>query len=250
MVVLLMTWAALVVVLYAGSVWFQGFLYSEPERQLYWRGPAAATLLGLLLAGWCWLDVRNPERYDSLFRFSSREETTYNDFWVEKDNKERVQYRKRLIAQGSRPARAEYHETTPPFKIWSRSDVIIIKDKDQEVRFEAERDRHKNYAVERGKSLRYVDPRGRYMTEDFPGTVVSSRSGFTNLALNFLHFLVWFLCLWLLLRYQWSHALGLAAVFWGAMTVLVVPILIDKANEAGRKRQQDAIQIQRPSDAK
>ncbi|HMC63794.1 MAG TPA: hypothetical protein VKI65_02535, partial [Gemmataceae bacterium] len=31
--------------------------------------------------------------------------------------------------------------------------------------------------------------------------------------------------LWLLLRFQWSHALGLAVVFWLVMTLLILPML-------------------------
>ena len=33
-----------------------------------------------------------------------------------------------------------------------------------------------------------------------------------NLLLNLAHLLVWFLAFWLLLEFQWSHALGLAAI--------------------------------------
>src|SRR5207244_3345567 len=136
------------------------------------------------------------------------------------------------------PGRTEYRETNPPQRVWSRSDAIIIKDKDQQVRFEAERDRDKNFKVKQGErqiALRYVDARGRYMTEEYPGVVTNERWGifFANLGLNGLHFLLWFLCLWLLTRYQWSHALGLAVVFWAIMTVLIVPILVDRANESG-----------------
>lgn len=251
-IVLVLTWAALVVVLYAGSVWFQPFLYSEPAPQLSWGAPAAGTALALLLAGWCWFDVRDPEKYDALFRFSTREETKYDDIWVEKDNKQLVQYHKSLVPQGTRPPRTEYRETNPPYRVWSRSDAIIVKDKDQQIRFEAERDRDKNYKIPQGKSLRYVDARGRFMTEEYPGIVTNERWGIflANLGLNLLHFLLWFLCLWLLTRYQWSHALGLAFVFWVIMTVLIVPILVDRANESGRKRQQDAIQTQRAGEGK
>ena len=34
--ILLLVWAGLVVLLWAGSVWFQGYIYSEPAPQLVW----------------------------------------------------------------------------------------------------------------------------------------------------------------------------------------------------------------------
>ena len=34
--ILLLIWAGLVVLLWAGSVWFQGYIYSEPAPQLVW----------------------------------------------------------------------------------------------------------------------------------------------------------------------------------------------------------------------
>ena len=50
--------------------------------------------------------------------------------------------------------------------------------------------------------------------------------------LNFLHLGVWFVCLWLLLRFQWSHALGLAIVFCLAMTLVVLPMLFTRTERA------------------
>ena len=49
-----------------------------------------------------------------------------------------------------------------------------------------------------------------------------------NMFLNFFHFCLWFICLWLLLRFQWSHALGLAFVMWIAMSLAVLPMLFEQ----------------------
>jgi hypothetical protein len=35
--------------------------------------------------------------------------------------------------------------------------------------------------------------------------------------------------LWLLLRFQWHHALGLAVVLWLSLILTIVPILLAKA---------------------
>ena len=55
---------------------------------------------------------------------------------------------------------------------------------------------------------------------------------FLNLFFNLFFFVLWFAGLWLLLRYQWSHAFGLALVFWVAMTLIVVPMILDYAEQA------------------
>ena len=47
--------------------------------------------------------------------------------------------------------------------------------------------------------------------------------------LNVLHLGVWFVCLWLLLRFQWSHALGLAAAVWLVLTLTFLPPLLQLA---------------------
>jgi hypothetical protein len=70
------------------------------------------------------------------------------------------------------------------------------------------------------------------MTEDSLGRVSTPKRGllFGNLLLNGLHFVAWFLCLWLLLRFQWSHALGLAIPLWLALSLSVVPFLLGKTS--------------------
>src|SRR5262249_15796468 len=85
-----------------------------------------------------------------------------------------------------------------------------------------------HYKVEPGQDLRYVDDHGRVMTEGNMGRIYTFRSGvfFTYAFLNVFLLVVWFLGLWLLLRYQWSHALGLAVVCWLAMILLIIPMMV------------------------
>ena len=68
------------------------------------------------------------------------------------------------------------------------------------------------------------------MTDDTIGEISTTRYGilFCNLLLNFAHLLVWFLCLWLLLQFQWPHALGLALAFWLAFGLAVWPVLRER----------------------
>src|SRR5205085_4888652 len=57
-----------------------------------------------------------------------------------------------------------------------------------------------------------------------------------NLFLNFTHFLLWWLALWLLLRFQWSHALGLGFVLWLLFTLIFLPMLLDQAAQVAESK--------------
>jgi hypothetical protein len=58
-----------------------------------------------------------------------------------------------------------------------------------------------------------------------------------NLFLNFLHLLIWFIALWLLLRFQWPHALGLAIVLWAVMLLFIVPQVLKLAEDTARRNE-------------
>ncbi len=47
--------------------------------------------------------------------------------------------------------------------------------------------------------------------------------------LNLVHLLVWFGCLWLLMRFQWGHALALAAAAWLLMSFVVPAMILPQA---------------------
>jgi hypothetical protein len=247
--VLLMVWAALVVLLWVGTLWFQGYIYSEPVDDIYWRAPAAGTALALLVALWCYLYHRAPERYERLFAFSPRQVTEFPvpreakepaSFWSERGGKRTLFERRKTEGQ------PEYRNPQNRNQKWEPSDAIIVKENGQEVRFEPDRDAKGNFKRERSQPpkglgwlvgpgpeqpLRYHDARGRVMTENDIGRLSLFRWGvfLVYLLLNTIHFLLWFVCLWLLLRFQWSHALGLAVVFWLVMTIVILPMLLDAA---------------------
>jgi hypothetical protein len=72
---------------------------------------------------------------------------------------------------------------------------------------------------------------GRIMTDENFGKLSTPRRGLTfiNLLLNAAFFGVWFACLWLLLRFQWPHALGLAVPLWATFVLIIVPMLIRRS---------------------
>jgi hypothetical protein len=241
---LVLTGLVLTALLWAGTTWVQGYLYENVTAagELVWRAPAAGAALALFLALWCFLDYRGytpswPLPYDSIFRVGLREEQPpVKEFVAVRQGQQQKYTARKTVRGGLGISRTEYVDEQG--KPWSRSDAIIVKEGDNDVRFEAEKDEKGNYKVEKGASLRYIDPRGRVMTEDLPGQWSVTRTGlfFANVLLNGAHLAVWFLCLWLLLRFQWSHALGLAVVSWLVMTLVFVPMVLDQVKDVASKK--------------
>jgi hypothetical protein len=224
-------WAGLVVLLWAGSVWFQGYIYSEPAAQLAWSAPVAGTVLALFFALWCAIDYRSPERYTDLFHFNPREvHDPYSELWAVKGTNS-VRYTLTKDSLG----RPDYRDSNGK-PIPTHSDKIIVKENGEEIVFEPERDSSGNYKTRTGRSLLYHDARGREMSEDTLGQLSTFRWGvfLGSIFLNLFNLALWFACLWLLLRFQWSHALGLAFVFWIISTVLIVPTLLAKVETVAK----------------
>jgi hypothetical protein len=75
------------------------------------------------------------------------------------------------------------------------------------------------------------------LTDDYIGKLSSIRWGmvFANIALNLLHLGLWFVCLWLVLKFQMGHALGFAAVIWLVLTLTLLPMLFRKAEDAAKQ---------------
>src|SRR5262249_34694774 len=97
--------------------------------------------------------------------------------------------------------------------------------------------------------VRYLESggRGRVMEERTLGRLFMFRWNLfvVNILLNVVHLIVWFVALWLLLRFQWSHALGLALIFWIVSSFAILPMLLAGAEEAGQRRYGTAAQKSR-----
>jgi hypothetical protein len=240
--ILLLIFLALMVLLWVGSIVLQGFLFTEPTEDLYWRAPAAAAALTVFLGLWTYIVYSAPGRYGTLFLFSPREDKEFTKFQSER-LKKTTTFELKKGPQG----RHEFRDSETNQR-WSRSDAIIVEEDGQKVRFEPDRDEKGNYKTEKARApagfgwflgpggeqpLQYRDNRGRVMSEESVGRVSVTRWGliFGNIALNFMHFALWFVCLWLLLRYTWPQSLGLAVVFWLLLTVPLLPMLFGQAEE-------------------
>jgi hypothetical protein len=238
-IILLLAGMTLSVLLWIGTVFLQGYFYTEPNPNVYWQAPAAGSALTLFLLLWCLLNVSaaHPpgpvlpyEPYDTLFRFSAQDYLSSQpakQIWsLKKNTKEPIPYERRRIGQD----KYEYRDAVN--KPWSPVGVeaVLVEKGDEKIRFDLDK-------TGASGSLRYVSDQGWAMPEYDLGQPSIFRWGrfLVNLFLNLFHLALWFACLWLLLRFQWVHALGLAVVLWLVMTLAVVPMLMIRCGEVARQ---------------
>jgi hypothetical protein len=222
---------SLAILLAAGTLFIQGYLYSEPVGDIFWRAPAAAAVLTAFFWLWCYFNYRaaDPKAselpYETIFTSAGTEDTAKDpvaELWAERASG-RTRYRRYTIPVT--PVKYEFRDPNDkPLTMFQNIDVVVVKEGDPkspvEVRF-----------VARPEENKFVEEGGtRYMTVANFGRIYAPRPGRSRvmLLINAVHFLVWFLTVWLLLRFQWSHALGLAIVFWLAMTMLIMPQILGR----------------------
>jgi hypothetical protein len=255
LLILLVIGFAVAVFLWLGTVWLQGYIYNEPTGGLAWRAPAAGGAVMVFLALWCFLDYRLADPaaedlpLDTLANFSPTEtypRKPWPYFWSVKNGKE-TQYFRQESAQAGGGARYIDRATNQP---WSRESnglvqAVIIPEGDKKARFDLDLPGGK---FKPGEPARYKEDGGqhRVLTEGDVVTGQTSRFRFGlfvgNVLLNLLHLGVWFACFWLLLRFQWSHALGLAVVFWAVTMFAVFPPLLYQTKQAVKARTPTATQ--------
>jgi hypothetical protein len=242
LLILVVVGLGLAALLWVGTLFLQGYIYSEPVPELYWRAPAAAGALTLFLAVWCFLDSRfalpgaREQPLDTWYSFSPSETypaEPYRHFWSVRKGKETEYVYDKTAPSGSR-----YRDTTSARLPWKREaagegivDTIVLEEDGQKARFKLDLPPGGKFGPE---GARYVEEggKGRVVTEEVlaRGQFTYFRWGLflTYAVLNVLHLVVWFVCLWLLLRYQWSHALGLAVVLWLIMTLAILPLVVGR----------------------
>jgi hypothetical protein len=237
---------ALLILFWTGTLLAQGYFYDSPVSGLHWRAPAAAGAMTAFLALWAWIEYRWPNSTGSIFTFTSEESYKVDQFWSVRQNptgeEEKILFKKN-------PSTDDYRDANN--HRWARSMsgmmvAIVIDEKDKEgnpseKRFDAEMGDGK-FAPRKSSGIelpvRYKEENGsRFIEDTNPGQIIRYRGGrlFGTIVLNVVHFAIWFVVIWLLLHFQWPHALGFAAVCWLVMTLAVIPYLHDTARKAAVK---------------
>ena len=239
MVILLVVFLALAVLLFVGTLFAQGAIYSEPEAGLTVKAPAAAAILTAFLAFWCYLNYSSVSAdtlqapYGTLLQFSPKDTKTFDKIWSVRGSRE-------ILFTRTGAGGLEFQDSQG--RPWRRSDAdgiveaILIEENGNKARFEPQLVDGK-FPADAGAFPGYREKGGsRYM--EVIGQLTTFRWGqfLLNLFLNFGHLGLWFVCLWLVLRFQWTHALFGAAVIWLVMTLVVVPMLLERSLIAGKER--------------
>lgn len=230
--ILVLMFVALTVILWGGGLSIQGNIYSEPAERLPKRAVAAAAVLTLFYAAWVFLDYKaidpgeNVIPFDTIVRFSPTDTRVLTSFTSIKSGQETV-YKREIVGIGE----PQYVDGNK--RPWQRSDgsglveAIVYEENGQPVRLEPKLTADGNFLPASENFPGYFEPKGRRSMTTL-GTVSSFRWGLFlgNILLNVFQFVLWFACLWLLLRFQWTHALFLTAILWAAMTWWIIPMLL------------------------
>jgi hypothetical protein len=240
--ILLLIWFVLTVVLAAWTLFYQGYIYTEPATGIEWRAPAAGSALAAVIMLWVFLDYRNPGAYRPLNEFAATEEQKpFLELRIPTSSGDQEIFK---LRRG--PGGLEY-------VLDGRSDgkrlgglqpekVIAVRG-EETLTFERQPPDTPGWlSLRRAETPRYLarDANGRklVMQADSPGRSSIFRGGrlFSNLLLNLLFLTAWFLCLWLVLRFQWPAALGQAIVFWIVVSLFVLPPVLTRAEKVAHDR--------------
>jgi hypothetical protein len=261
LVVILLLGGSLITLFWVGTFFFQGWIYTEPSAGINWQAPAAGAAVTAFLAAWCVAVATSDEAsttdipYDNIFRFSPEVamfDKPAKKMWALKQGNKVVEYDRKRLDQ----TRYCYVDNTYDRRPWSSSKVEAL-----ELEYQGKKVRFTPKVVEPtggpfGKVStgyrEYVSADG-WVMRDYDDTSPTSgptglplqfRSGrfIANLFFNFGFWLVLFLSFWLLLRFQWAHALGFSFVLWLAMTLTMMPMVLTTAAGIAQNRPAEATQ--------
>jgi hypothetical protein len=237
-------WLVLMGFLFAWTLWFQAYIYTEPVGQLWWRAPAAGTALALFLVLWIVVDYRavknNPDArypYGPLqeMTLAARTPEPFAKLYVPVNENTEVEYTREKAFDGQK---TQYVYRRGQEKMPGNPPKIIVVENDQKTVFEPDHDAKGQFKRERGQPLFYRDKKGRALREGTfePEPTYRVFPALLGLFLNGAFLALWFVCLWLLLRYQLWHALGLAVVLYVVMLLFVLGPVLSRAEDVARPR--------------
>jgi hypothetical protein len=260
--ILFVVFLGLTMLLAAGKLFLQGYLNETPPEPLEvaWQAPAAGAAVSVVLLLWAFLAYRSPDRYAALTDYSAQDTSApFRWLWSIRGGRlepregpggkvwdvvggEEIKYRLTRDSMG-RP----FYENFTYGRLPSRPDVIIVEEDGQKVRFLPERDARGKFKEAPGYTLRYYDDRGRFMEEGYLGQLSTVRPGrtFVYVLLNLVHGAVWFVCLWLVLRFSLGQSILIAIGCWMTMTLFVMPLVLRAAQEASEKRNREVSTVSR-----
>lgn len=216
----------LAVALWGLSRFAHSALYTEVPASLLWRAPVAATaifvltlVVPLVIRG---AGVKWPMTFNQFLLYSSEKEPViFKEFHAE-DRGRKTVYTRRKAASGILEYVSDDGKPLPR----NTEAMIGIPEKGGEPhQFRASKEGI-YLKKDRQGNVSYVDQHGNVMTSDSIGklTLPSSGSFFASFFVALLNIGVWFAALWLLLLFQWPHALGFSIPAFVAWSLCVTVI--------------------------
>ncbi len=257
---LLIVLVSLIVIIWGVTFFFQGYVYTEPTPGLYWQAPTTAAILWfgyviwiLLIAFWPGASSTNIP-INTIQRFTPHEDMLdrpAKKIWaIHGDRKKGDDNAGESVPfVNKRDDRTHFHyKDAKTGARWRGQDVnviaIEIETEDATKPGEQGKLRFDLTPTDVEEYRMFVSPDGwtirEYRNEGPTGLPVRFR--FTrllwNVVFNVVHFVVWFVALWLIVRFQWPHALLLALVMWVVVTLIFLPMMLGFAGEVAEARQK------------
>ncbi len=240
-ITLLVVVVALFVLFWALSVFFQAYLYNEPASNLPARAAIAALVVGGAIGLWTYANAHSDRKgkYGPLHDFDSTGNTDVYEFAAvrkyvnEKGPDGQWKEDKTIFRRpdGQKNGVFTDEKSGKPF-VLSTSNFITtgleMKEPDGKVgKFDAVFTQKDVYTPDKR-----FDEKGtkRHVDGDSPGAIFapSTKAMIYAVLLNVLSYAAWFVAFWLVLRFAFPHAAGLAIVF-GLLTMLVIaPLLFER----------------------
>jgi hypothetical protein len=234
--VFVMLLAVLAVLFLVGGLFAQSYIFTTPTEGMVWRAPTAAAIMTLFFTIWCGLVTSNPDAkpgdipLTTAFNFhlrSSMFKEPVKEIWAYlHDNPTPIRYVKRQRVEFGGP-KDFYQNAADPTKTFTPVGVDAVEIETasgkKEKFIQVKEDDQSWFRSDEGWRLEY--------DREISGNPTRANWGllFANLLLNFVHLALWFVCLWLILRFSVGWSALFAAILWGLMTIAVLPMLLDQA---------------------
>jgi len=252
--------AVLAVLLFAVSLFLQSYFYNAPADRLPLRALVGGLLAAAFLGLWLHINTRaeSKDKYSTLFEFNSTAIKQFDQFTAIRRHQGKDAEGKPIettakITKAVSGTYVENKDTAKPFKLTTADYLVTaieIPDGEGKVRLDAELfvpiegkpgesrawragdTAAPTYSREAVRTFRELGGRRfvEFSTLGTPGPLqVPSRSGFLGaLLINLLHFAVWFIVFWPILRFTSGTALGLALAMTVTVMLFVMPVLFNR----------------------
>jgi len=235
LVVVVLLAVVLAAVLWFGTALLQGYLYTEPADRLPWLALLAAAVMVSFYGVWVTLDIWEGSAtqggpvdipYGVLWDFSPTVSLIADPIPEFESKRRRRPFPDTFKIDKSIPGRIQYKKVDSD-EVWDADGVEYIKfsANGRDYMFVYDRELSDDYRTfvdeNTGLVMREFEI-GRLNYTSYPRLV-------TYLILTAMHLVLWMVCLWLVLRFQFWHAVWLGGIVWLLANVMVVPMLATEA---------------------